>query len=283
MTKQEKNEMPFFVGLNRIMLSLGPLSDGRNCPYDCAFCYVNQGFTEYSPLTIPQIIECVKDCDEHYDIIYVSGDTDSFAPPLTKIGIELLKALSDLDVDVLFTTRTTFDRKDLEDLSSIAHKLEQSNHLLFGCISIPRLDSGKNLESANTPNPRERIATLKALKDRGLHTILTLRPFLPIIPTSEYIEIVRLCHKFTDIVLGENWYVDEAGIIERQVFGGPTPLDIVFVRKKMDFDNNEKLWKVWEGNEIEQSLRNYCSSLGLPFFMRSSQAIEFIRSRYVSP
>jgi len=279
MAKQKKNGMPFFVGLNRIMLSLGPLPDGRRCPYRCAFCYGDQGYSSYHSYSVPQIVEWVKACDAHYDIVYVSGDTDSFAPPRTKIGIELLEALSDLDVDVLFTTRTIFDSRYLATLGGIASKLRQSNHLLFGCISIPRLSSGKHLESANVPSPLERIAALRALKEKGLHTVLTLRPFLPIIPTREYIEIVSMCQGFVDIVLGECWYVDEGGVIERRVFRGPTPPEITFIHQKMDFDNNQQLWKVWEGREIEQSLRNYCGSSALPFFMRSRPAIELVRAR----
>ena len=270
--------MPFFVGLNRIMLSLGSLPDGQHCPYRCAFCYGELGFSRYPSLSVSQIVASVKTCDADYDIIYVSGDTDSFAPPRTKTGIALLEGLSDLGVDLLFTTRTTFDARDLEALGSIARRLGESDHMLFGCISIPRLDSGGHLESTRTPTPRERVAALEALKKRGLRTVLALRPFLPIIPAREYIEIVSLCRGFTDLVLGECWYADEAGILERRVFRGPTPRDIAFARKKMDFDGNERWWKVWEAHETERAVRECCSSLGLPFFMRSQPAIEHLRN-----
>lgn len=273
-----RSKQPFFIGLNRVMVSLGPLPDGRHCPYSCAFCYVNEGFLSYSSVPIPQIVEWVTKCDAEYDIIYVSGDTDSFAPPRTTAGIELLEQLADLGTDLLFTTRATFDTEELTALGRIAHKLAQLNRLLFGCISIPRLNSAEHLESINTPSPRERIATLKRLKEEGVKTLLTLRPFLPIIPAGEYREIIDLCRESSDLVLGEQWYVDEAGVIEGRVFQGPTPPSIKFASKKMDFDGNIRWWRCWEALELEQSLNGYCSRLKIPFVMRSQPAVDYLRA-----
>jgi len=273
----QRNSPPFFRGLNRVMLSLGPLADGQHCPYQCAFCYVVHGFGRYASLSVPELVNAVKACPSTYDIIYVSGDTDSFAPPRTDMGIDLLDQLSTLGVDILFTTRTTFGAQHLDRIAEIAQKLARSGLLLFGCISIPRLDSGAHLESANTPSTRARIATLRDLKQRNLTTVLTLRPFLPTIPVQEYLEIISLCEAFTDIVLGEYWYADVAGVIEQRVFRGPTPKEVDFVLRQMDFDENTNWWKVWEGREVERAVRDYCAAAGLPFFMRSRPAVDHAR------
>lgn len=282
MPTSKNRKKPFFIGLNRIMVSLGPLHDGRNCPFKCAFCYVDHGFKNYMSSSPDEIVRFVRSCSEPFDIIYVSGDTDSFGSPRTSIGIKLLEELSSIGVDLLFTTRAVFDDNQLDAIGKIAQSLNRSGRLLFACISIPRLYSGGHLESENTPSPRERIASLQALKSRNAITMLTLRPFLPVILIQEYLEIISLCCDFTDVVLGENWYADTSGEIERQVFQGPTPCDVEFVQRRMDFNTNTKWWKVWESNKIRDAVEKHCEQLGLPFFMRSQPAVEHIRELHGS-
>lgn len=274
-----KNSGPFFVGLDRLMLSLGPLSDGRHCPYDCAFCYVGHGFSSYQSLSLADILEWVKSVHSSYSIIYVSGDTDSFAPPRTQMGLELLEALSELEVDLLFTTRMAFEPEHLKLLSKVAARQRRTGHLFIGCISIPRLRSGGHLESPNTPTPSERIETLRTLHELGLQTVLTVRPFLPVIPVAEYVELVEKCLATTDVVLGESWYADEGGILERRVFQGSAPEEVSFSRVKMDFDGNEQWWRVWSGSDIEKAIGNACADSTVPFFMRSLPAVEYLRAR----
>ena len=73
---------PFFIRKGeRIMISLGPLSPKQHCPYRCAFCYVQDDFDSYASFDIDTIITYLKENADKYNIIYVSGDTDSFAPP----------------------------------------------------------------------------------------------------------------------------------------------------------------------------------------------------------
>lgn len=277
MSASEERRMPFFVGLNRVMVSLGPLPDGRHCPYKCAFCYVDNGFSRYKSLSPDEIVQFVRSCTEHFETIYVSGDTDSFGPPRASIGIELIKKLSLLGVDLMFTTRSVLDNDQLDEVGEISETLRRSGRLLFACASIPRLHSGRYLESGNTPSPEKRIAFLKALKSRNVVTMLAIRPFLPIIPIQEYFEILSMCEECTDAVLGENWYVDTAGKIEQQVFRGPTPSNIEFVLRKMDFDTNTRWWKVWEGDHVRDAIKERCAQLGLPFFMRSQFAVDYIK------
>lgn len=50
---------------------------------------------------------------------------------------------------------------------------------------------------------------LKKLKENGLYTMLATRPFLPIIKSNEYIEIIKKSKNYVDAVLGETWYADQ--------------------------------------------------------------------------
>ncbi|WP_206744928.1 hypothetical protein, partial [Pseudofrankia sp. EUN1h] len=72
---------PFEIFEQRIMLSLGPLHANRYCTYNCPFCYVHVDYDSYWSMTPQQISAWVSRQDpREFDIIYISGDTDSFAP-----------------------------------------------------------------------------------------------------------------------------------------------------------------------------------------------------------
>lgn len=192
----------FYIGNHRAMISLGPLSEKKYCPYNCAFCYVKSGFMKYIKLEIEDIIKFLKDNFGKYDIVYISGDTDSFAYPRTNQAIELIEKIAEnINVDILFTTRTKFDEKHLKRLKDINSYMKRKNHKLISCISISRLFSAEYIEPYPIPSPQERIEMLKKLKENGLYTILATRPFLPIINSDEYIEIIKKSKNYVDVVL----------------------------------------------------------------------------------
>lgn len=270
-------ENAFYIGNNRAMISLGPLTDKKYCPYSCTFCYVKSGFMKYMQLEIDDIIKFLKENKEKYDIVYISGDTDSFAPPRTEKAIELLKEISkNIDVDITFTTRTTFSEENLKKLKNINDYMKNKNHKLIASISISRLYSANYIEPNPIPSPEERIETLKKLKENGLYTILATRPFLPIITSEEYIEIIKRAKNYVDTVLGETWYADEKLI--NDVCKDFDIKTIDFVEKTMDFDNNNKVWRCYEAKETVEKVIQFCKENKIPFYMRSYPAIEYIRS-----
>lgn len=269
-------ENAFYIGNNRAMISLGPLSDKKYCPYSCAFCYVKSDFMKYMKLEIEDIIKFLKKNKEKYNIVYISGDTDSFAPPRTDKAIELIKMISEcMDVDITFTTRTTFNKDRLKKLKNINDYMKNKNHKLIVSISISRLYSANYLEPSPIPSPEERIETLKKLKENGLYTILATRPFLPIITSDEYIEIIKRSKNYVDAVLGETWYADEK--IINDVCKDFDIKRVQFVEKTMDFDNNDKVWKCYEAKETVEKVTQFCKENEIHFYMRSNPAIEYIR------
>ncbi len=272
-------ENAFYIGNNRAMISLGPLTDKKYCPYSCAFCYVKSGFEKYIKLKIDDILVFLEKNREKYDIIYISGDTDSFAPPRTEKAIELIQRISEnIDVDITFTTRTIFNEENLNKLKKINDFMKSKNHKLIACISISRLYSASFLEPYPIPAPLDRITMLKKLKENGLNTILATRPFLPIIKPEEYIEIIKKSKKYVDAVLGEIWYADQKLI--NDVCKNNDIRNINFIDKTMDFDNNNKIWKCYEAKEIVEEVTKYCKDNKILFFMRSHPAIEYIRNNY---
>jgi hypothetical protein len=272
-----QDDFGFDIRDGRAMVSLGPLSPKRFCTYACAFCYVHAGFTKYSSLSVNEILSYLKQNEGAFDIVYVSGDTDSLAPPRTGKGLELIEALATLGTDVLFTTRAVLRDKELDRLATICQALKSQGKLLFGCISIPRLRSAPHIEPKPVPSPEERLAVLRGLHKRGIVSVLAMRPFLPVIPIDEYIELARLAAPFVDAILGEVWYADKHGLLEQQVLGPGESNRLGFVEHQMDFDDNNTDWKIWEGTDIRDAVAAFCAEIGVPFFMRSRPAVLHIR------
>src|SRR2546426_2924141 len=142
MTNASPGPASFFdVRSGRALVSLGPLSKRRYCSYSCPFCYVHAtSFNSYPSLSPAEIVQWLKGITEPFDIVYVSGDTDSFAPPRMDAGVELLEELCQLGVDLLFTTRALFTNGALHRLELIQRKLAAGRRLLFGCVSVAQLE-----------------------------------------------------------------------------------------------------------------------------------------------
>lgn len=275
----------FYIENNRAMVSLGPLNSKKTCPYSCAFCYVQDGFVSYKQKNISEIIKFLVRHRAEYEIIYVSGDTDSFAVPRKKVGLSLLQGIAEtIDCDLLFTTRTVFDDEDVATLANVVKILKQKNKLLFACVSVTRYsDEVEYLEPHPIPSPLERLQTLKKLHDIGAVTVLALRPFLPVVPINDYIAILQQAAGYTDIALGEVFYFVLGGKIEKRVFKQGIPKDVIIELKtqKMDFNSNGENWSVWEGEKIEKRLREYCKMNNIVFSMRSGTAIAEYKAQKV--
>ncbi|MGH3559811.1 MAG: radical SAM protein, partial [Mycobacterium sp.] len=172
---------PYFLGLNRAMVSLGPLTDSVYCTFKCKFCYVNGPYQKYARRTVDEILDWLYAARDKYDIIYVSGDTDSFAKPRTHDGLGLLSELTALKSDVLFTTRHVFSGQEREELQRIISAYAAIGKLFIPCISVSQLRHPA-LEPPPIASPEDRLEQIRWFHDNGAKVILTVRPFLPYIP-----------------------------------------------------------------------------------------------------
>lgn len=259
------------------MISLGPLSKKKYCTYSCTFCYVQSEFQKYVSLSIDEICTYLRENIDLFNIIYISGDTDSFARPRTKDGLFLLKTLSELfDKDILFTTRYVFTDSEAAEIIHINELLKQKGRTLFACVSLSCPIDNHNIEPPPIPSIIDRIELIKLLKKNDITTVLALRPLLPVFSLDNYVSIIEKTRHHVDAVLGERWYFDKNGVILKQVMGD----DIIRSGKcddmEMDFDDNGKVWTVWYDEDIEAELKNFCDIVGLPFFMRSQPAVEYL-------
>lgn len=279
------NEELFYLNGDRAMISLGPLTATQHCPYRCAFCYVQDGFKKYASLNENDIIKFLKENRMHYHIIYISGDTDSFAPPRTDMALHLLDRMSsELDVDLLFTTRTNFHSQHYKILQKIINKQKSKNKLIFSCISITRYsDDLAYIEPKPIPSPDERINTLKKLKEIGAVTVAALRPFLPVVDVNDYLIIISKLNGYVDIVLGEAFYFIRNGNICNRVFtnGILDEYEQDIVKSiRMPFNSNDLEWDVWHSKKYESIVSSYCKQNNIIFSMHSDQAIKEFNENY---
>ena len=275
---------PFYLNGTRAMVSLGPFSEKKHCPYSCAFCYVQDDFGSYVKLQLEEIIEFLIANQENYNIVYVSGDTDSFAPPRRDEGIRLLEMISEnIKRDLLFSTRSVFPDTVLNRLSDIADRQRRANKLLIAGTSITRYNPELSyLEPDPIPTTDERIQHMKNMKDLGAVTMLGLRPFLPMVNVQDYITILDKVHPSLDIALGESFYFIRNGNIQKRVFPHGISEDIeadIERNKKMYFDDNQADWDIWNSSNYEAIVAEHCKKLGIIFAMHSEEALKKYKNK----
>lgn len=270
---------PFEITGRRAMVSLGPLRGKRYCTYRCPFCYVNADYDSYGALELAQIVAWIEQQNPMaFDAIYISGDTDSFAPPRLAEGMSLLEAVSEFNKDVLFTTRAKFGVEELDRAEKVASRLRSQQRWLFGCVSIAQV-SVPSLEPAPIPPAEVRARQVIEFHNRGVVSVLTLRPFLPNVPLSDYDRILDLCGSSVDVVLGGDWYADDHGVLEQAVLRcAPAVATPATRMAEMPFDSNAAMWKVHHLPTHVEFVRRACTTRGLPFFMRSEPALEYWRA-----
>lgn len=270
---------PFYIDGDRAMVSLGPLSDKVYCPYRCAFCYVQDDFQSYASLNADEIVDFLVENKDRYNIIYISGDTDSFAPPRTQEGITLLKKIVDaVSCDITFTTRSVFNEDEYEQLSEIIKTHKSSGYKFIAGSSITRYSEKTSyLEPAPIPTPESRIQHIKKMKKIGAITMLGLRPFLPVVDKQDYITILDKVHPDLDIALGECFYFIRNGNIQKRVFPNGISESVekdILHDQIMDFDDNNSRWNIWNTDEYEKFVAHHCHELGIIFAMHSKEALE---------
>jgi len=270
---------PFDIIDRRAMVSLGPLTSNKHCSYSCLFCYVPNGFLQYASLEIHDICNYLKKHESEFDIIYISGDTDSFAPPRLQEGLELLSRLAnEFSKDILITTRICMNINITRKLKHAAKILSEKDKNLFVCISISSPYTDRRIEPLPIPSIKSRIDTLNRLKENGLFSILALRPFLPIYNTKDYIIMIDSLKNSVDIILGEVWYHDINHEMWQNLTGNNTINKGVSRKDALSFSASKRIWEVWRDTQMEKDIAEHCKTLKIPFFMESAPAIEHLKS-----
>lgn len=270
----------FYVDRGRAMVSLGP-TGSRHCTYRCAFCYVPGGFPQYPTTEVPDVAAWLAVRRDEYDIVYISADTDSFAPPRQRDGLKLLAAVAELGVDVLFTTRAPLRPETISAMGNINDALASSGRLLIACISVSQLEH-PGLEPPPIPSPSLRLEQLGELRQAGLRTALTVRPLIPGIPAEEYAEIARRGATNSDVVITGDYYADLAGIVvhrTERALGAPIDAQPQGIGPLYFSTTNDPRWLTYRHTDAIRALGSACAEENVPLFMGSESAVRYLRGR----
>ncbi len=205
-------------------------SFGGECPYRCRHCYTFCDNYQYDPdLSVKDIINNLK--GHEFSLVYVSGHKENFVNP--DEGLDLCEEIyANYSPDILITTRNVFNERQLSRLSELNKKMRLANKDLYVCVSIPALQSYKKLESnVSIPSPDERINFIKRVYEKGMYTILTIRPLFPdtFIPISEPLEILNECKDYVSAVISSGVVVDDTIVKNLKTF----PSDVKYKEGKL--------------------------------------------------
>jgi DNA repair photolyase len=262
--------------VKRAMVSLGPLSPKRYCTYACTFCYVDGAFQRYPSRTPNEVLEWLKQRRSQFNIIFISGDTDSFSKPRTSDGLDLLEMISSLNVDILFTTRYAFNAPEINRIKRISTIQSANNRILLACSSV--LSTRRlTYEPRPVPEPAERLRSLGALADVGAIPILALRPLIPAITPTDIVQLLDQLPPTVRIVLsGWLYYSQKQASLLRIPEASHAIVDLYF-------DIAKNVASEYRNEKIMRILERECGQRNLSLYTRSAPMIEDIRSHRAAP
>lgn len=248
------------------------ISFGGKCPYKCKHCYTFIPEYKYdAEASVDSLVQPLTTIP-HIDIVYVSGHKECFVNP--DEGISLCeKIYSTASCDILFTTRSCFSPSHIDRLSKLNEMMRRSGHILFGCISIPALYSYEKIERPSlVPSPEKRMGTLKALYEKGIITLLTVRPLFHncFIPITEPLEIVDRCSSFSNAVLS-------SGLVKSSYISSalnyPANQKIKDKREIMKCLNQQDvIIEYCDVSEELSTLERFCSEKAIPLFCEKTKS-----------
>lgn len=258
---------------NRTLISFSGV-----CELQCKHCYTFSKTCQSNCAN--DLDECdrlINSIDDKTDIVYVSHDRENFLDE--KAGLALVKGIFEKKKKSVFViTRCPLSDDCIYELSSINNQMKEAGLLLVVAVSIPARESYGLLEQESIIcKPEERIDVLRRLNEKGIKTILMVRPLMPnsIIPLSEVFDLISSSQNYVNAVVSSGIAVNDV-ILERLGLQSSS-------FNYMDGNNAEFLI----GAEVpgiqyvdtEDEIRrvaNYCEEKNIKFFRHSLDAINAI-------
>lgn len=197
---------------NRALVSFsGP------CKLQCKHCYTFS--KSCASKCFDDNLECdalIDSIDDNVDIVYISHDRENFIDE--KAGIALANAIFEKkNKSIFIITRCNLSDSCVQELSQLNNKMKERGLILIIAVSVPALKSYDLLEQKDiVATPEERIRVLARLHEKGIKTILMIRPLLPtaLIPIEETYQLINLSKYYIDAVVASGIAVNKK-ILER--------------------------------------------------------------------
>jgi len=187
--------------MKRLLLTI----EEATCPYRCRYCFAN--FSQYkSPITLEHA-EAHPELLADVDFIYPACDVDLFA---LCDGLNILTRAAALRRSISVSTKAVISELDARVLLKLDEDLRRYGLFLKISISFSTKDHIATIEPGAS-SFIERVTSLKILGEHDIHTCAILKPILPGIETSEYLEMLEaFCGVTQNIVVGD-LYLDKKG------------------------------------------------------------------------
>jgi DNA repair photolyase len=266
--------MSFVVDeFHKVTVSLG----GR-CPVGCRHCYT------MTPQFIPEpsrrptdVVNELLTLPEPFSIVCVSGDTDCFLDP--EAGLQLIQLIAETfrESDVMFTTRLVPPAAITRDLIELGTVMGANQRLLVPGISLVSTQVPNAAETTRVSSTPARLRLLAKFADGGLPCLLALRPTFPfsIVNRATVKELIQSAAPSVVAILGETFILDVGGRLAARFAIAPSMEGDR--ESRMSFLPQATLWRKRSFPEEVAFAREVSRSSGVPYFMRSGSAIEYLR------
>ena len=246
-----------------------------SCPLDCTYCFVDDMTTNQSRnvayLTNKQI-DLLEKLPEKIKLIMLGCDTEFFQN--RNEAIEILKKLSKNNKDISMITKIPITESFIDEIVKINDSMIENGNVLSVSISLTCLSEEKvEKYEPKAPSPEKRIQALKLLFQKGIPSLLSLRPLLPDVSNEEIEEIINLTK---DYVIG--------------YYSGPLYLnndriEKLFPNKKVENEAKQPHWML-DGNKFKEIskegqidfLKNCVKKYKKEFFEGAAEGMEYIRN-----
>lgn len=165
-----------------------------SCPLECTYCFVDEMTQEQSrgvSYLNDEQLDLLKNLPEGIKLIMLGCDTEFFQNKEDSLNV--LRKLATFNKDISVITKLPLSDSFLGEIKSISNTLEKTDNIFSFSVSVPCLaESTIKKYEPNVPHPMKRIETLRSAHEKGLYTMLAIRPLLPDATDEELEEIVNL-------------------------------------------------------------------------------------------
>lgn len=199
--KEQIIEVKDYVTKSNLPASDYVINPYVGCPHGCKYCYAcfMRRFTKHDEEwgTFIDIKHCSKPISKKKldgKTIFLSTVTDCYNPYEGRhcITQSILKQLADIDCAVNISTKSSLILRDIDLLKRFRN--------LTVSVSINTLDEDFRKDMDNASSIADRLNTLKVLHENGIYTVLFMSPIFPMI--TDFQKIIENSYSYVD----EYWF-----------------------------------------------------------------------------
>jgi len=244
------------------------------CPMNCKHCYTFELDKKRETKT-SDIIKNIESCE--FDVIYVSQSYENFFDG--QKGIALCTDLyNKYKKDIVIITRSYLNDEIIKMLYDLNETMKINAHQLYLIVSLSARQSYGVTETVDIcPSPKQRISNLERAFNKGIKTILLLRPLFPnnIIPILESVSVIDETKTFINAVISSGLILTDKILdrleLNKNDFNYFENGDSEYLK-----DLDKETVKYVDIEKEMHLVQSYCELIEIPFFMHSMPAINYL-------